>query len=232
MLDILEHVATRTGVTRAELADAIGLPKSSASVLINGLLERRYLAIDGGRRLVLGVRAFETGSAFLRQLSVRDLARPALDALVAEFGHTCHLAVLDGRDVVYLDKADPARGAVQLVTSIGARLPAARTAVGKAQLAFLPEDEVQALFAGEPAAVVRLQAERAEVRAAGYALDRGETVGGVVCVAAPVLDHRGRPLAAIGMTYLDASAEARDAEIGPRVAAVAAELSGRIGAHA
>ena len=114
------------------------------------------------------------------------------------------------------------RGAVQLVTSVGARLPAASTAVGKALLAFAPEAEWPAALA----------AELASVRTQGYAVDRGETVAGVTCVAAPILDHGRRPLAALGITYLDARTPELERVAGPRLAAVAAELSGRSGAAA
>jgi DNA-binding IclR family transcriptional regulator len=230
VLDILELVAgSREGLSRSEISEHLGIPKSSASVLLRSLVARRYLhATADGKRLTVGVRAFETGSGFLRQVSLRDLARPPMDELVAEFAHTCHLAVPDGRDVVYLDKVDPPRSAVQLVTSVGARLPAANTAVGRAQLAFLEDAELELRYS-EPTrddrALDQLRALRDTIRERGWANERGETTPGIGCVAAPIFDHNGRPIGAIGATYLEATAIGFELLAGPRLRVAALEIS-------
>ena len=234
VLDILELVAaTPDGMMRGEIADALTIPKSSASILLRSLLARGYLQPSrDGRRLAIGVRAFETGSGFLRQMSLRDLARAAMDELVREFGHTCHLAVLAGRDVVYLDKVDPPRAAVTLVTSVGARLPAAATAVGLAQLAFLDDRELDARYGespADPAVLARIRASREAIRRRGWASERGETTPGVGCVAAPVFDHAGRPIGAVGATYLEATARGFELAGGPRIRDAAIEISRRSG---
>jgi DNA-binding IclR family transcriptional regulator len=230
VLDILELVAgSREGLSRSEIAEHLSIPKSSASVLLRSLVARRYLhATADGKRLTVGVRAFETGSGFLRQVSLRDLARPVMDGLVAEFACTCHLAVLDGRDVVYLDKVDPPRSAVQLVTSVGARLVAASTAVGRAQLAFLDDAELEARYS-EPTrdegVLDQLRARRDTIRAHGWASECGETTPGIGCVAAPIFDHEGRPIGAIGATYLEAIATGFELHAGPRLRAAALGIS-------
>ena len=230
VLDILELVAATTdGLTRSEITARLGLPKSSASVLVRSLLDRGYLRESGdGRRLTIGVRAFETGSGFLRHVSLRDIARTAMDELVREFGHTCHLAVLSGRDVVYLDKVDPPHAAVVLVTSVGARLPAANTAVGLAQLAFLDDEELEQRFGALPrdeAALERVRGSRALIRERGWAGERGPTTPGVGCVAAPIFDHSGRPIGAVGATYLEATARGFEPAWGPRLREAALEIS-------
>ena len=88
VLDVLELVAgTTDGLSRNGIARHLGIPKSSASVLLRGLVDRQYLhETADGKRLTIGVRAFETGSGFLRQTSLLDLARPAMNELVAELG--------------------------------------------------------------------------------------------------------------------------------------------------
>jgi IclR family transcriptional regulator, KDG regulon repressor len=230
VLDILEFVAgTREGHTRSQIAASLGIPKSSASALLRSLVMRGYLhETADGRRLTIGVRAFETGSGFLRQVSLREIARPLMDELVAEFAHTCHLAVLDDRDVVYLDKVDPPRSAVQLVTSIGTRLPAANTAVGRAQLAFVDDSELEARFSQptrDDVALDKLRGVRDEVRARGWASEHGETTPGIGCVAAPIFDYSGRPIGAIGATYLEATALGFELEAGPRLRVAGLEIS-------
>jgi DNA-binding IclR family transcriptional regulator len=227
VLDILELVAaTPSGMSRSAIASGLRIPKSSASALLRTLVARGYLHGSAERgRLTIGVRAFETGSGFLRQISLHDLARPAMDRLVGEFEHTCHLAVLDGSDVVYLDKVDPPRSAVQLVTSVGARLPAATTAVGRAQLAFLDDDELEERYADADDTLAAIRSCRDLVRERGWASESGETTPGVGCVAAPIFDHAGRPVGAIGATYLEATADGFASTAGPRLREAALEIS-------
>jgi IclR family transcriptional regulator, KDG regulon repressor len=229
VLDILEFVAARSsGLSRAEIAGTLGIPKSSASILLRTLVDRHYLRQDPvTQRLELGVRAFETGQSFLRQVQVRDTARPALDALVREFGHTCHLAVIDGRDVVYLDKVDPPQAAVQLVTFIGSRLAAVHTAVGRAQLAHLSDEDLELRFdaVSDTDALTAIRASRGDIRRRGWASENGETTPGICCVAAAILSHSGAPAAAIGITYLDAASADFEEAAGARLRDAAHDIS-------
>jgi len=233
-LDILELVArSPDGLSRSAITTKLGLPSSSASILLRSLVERGYLqAGSDSRRLMIGVRAFETGTGFLRQMSLRDTARAEMDELVRALDQTCHLAVLAGRDVVYLDKVDPPQAAVQLVTSVGARLPAASTAVGLVQLAFLDERDLEGRYGRTPRdddAIERIQASRQLIRRRGWASERGQTTPGIGCVAAAIFDHTGAPIGAVGATYLEATAPDFDLASGPRLRETAMEISRRSG---
>ena len=184
VLDILELVAASPdGMSRSAITVKLGLPSSSASILLRSLVERGYLQTGAdGRRLMIGVRAFETGTGFLRQMSLRDTARAEMDELVRALNQTCHLAVLAGRDVVYLDKVDPPHAVVQLVTAVGARLPAASTAVGLVQLAFLDDRDLEASLGNRRATTrhrPKIHAGRQLIRRRGWASERGETTPGV-----------------------------------------------------
>ena len=97
------------------------------------------------RRYGLGVSAFEIGSAYSRQVPLARLARPLLARLVDAVGHSAHLAVLHGREVLYVVE-QRAPGRPPLVTDVGVRLPAQLTASGRALLADLPGPQVRALF--------------------------------------------------------------------------------------
>jgi DNA-binding IclR family transcriptional regulator len=165
-------------------------------------------------------------------MSLRDITRAAMDDLVRDLGQTCHLAVLAGRDVVYLDKVDPPHALVQLVTSVGARLPAASTAVGLVQLAFLDDRDLEARYGSEPRdddAIERIHASRQLIRRRGWASERGQTTPGVGCVAAAIFDHTGVPIGAVGATYLEATAHGFDLASGPRLRETALEISRRSG---
>ena len=133
---------------------------------------------------------------------------PLLVKLTQTMGVTSHYAVLDATDAVYLCKEDPPKLGVQLASSIGARLPAHVTAVGKACLAWLPDEAVaEHVELSVTSARTRkhrleeLAKELEQVRELGFSKDDGETAAGIRCVAAPVFALSG-PCGAIGVSYL------------------------------
>jgi DNA-binding IclR family transcriptional regulator len=171
----------------ADIARSLALPKSSALSLLRALAAAEFAALDEAGRYHLGVRSFEVGAAYLRTMTPVRAVEPELQLLTEGLGATSHFAVLEGHEVVYLAKHDPPDTGLKLASSLGARLPAASTAVGKAQLAWRP-----------PLAVAD---ELARVRALGYAVDDGLTAAGIRCVAAPVFDAQGC-CGAIGVSLL------------------------------
>lgn len=157
---------------------------------------------DGEYRLGLGV--FEIGSLVAHHDRLVDLARPLMRGLSAQ-RFTTHLAVLDGDDVVYLEKLDgPAADA--LPSRVGGRLPAHCTGVGKTLLAHLSselqEEYLSKKLTRRTASTLSdahaLRTELDRIRSNGFAMDHGEAVSGVACVAAPVFEH-GRARAAISI---------------------------------
>jgi DNA-binding IclR family transcriptional regulator len=211
-LRVLTFLATQPGpVPLQRIADAVGIPRSSAYHLVNAMIAEGYVAhLADERRYGLGVAAFEIGSAYLRHDPLERLARQLLVQLVADVGQTAHLGVLHGRELVYLLKEQPAHPA-SIVTDVGVRLPAALTASGRALLAALPAAQVRALFPGPDAFVDRtghgprrptelrrlLTAERRQ----GYAYEDGHITDGFASVATASFDHTGRPVAAISVTF-------------------------------
>ena len=226
-LRLLDRVAQGPGpLTLSDLARELGLPKSSAHSLLRALLGAGFLEGDARGGYRVGLHAFEIGAAYLRGMDPVTAARPDLVRLRDELGMTAHFAVLDGRDAVYLAKEDPAALGPSLASALGARLPAAATAVGKAQLAHRPEGplgDAESDFAGG-----RLDRELEEARRRGFAVDAGETKPGIGCVAAPVFDADGRCCGAIGVSYLVAGGPAAGA-LGPQVVAAARRTSARLG---
>ena len=139
------------------------------------------------RRYGLGVTAFEVGSAYTHQDALARLARPLLARLVDAIGQSAHLAVLHGREVLYVVE-ERATGRPSLVTDVGVRLPAQLAASGRAMLAALPAAQVRALFPDRGAFVLRhaagpdspsaLRRLLVDVRARGYATEDGEITPG------------------------------------------------------
>ena len=260
-LRLLQYLASQRGpVAASTLASALGLPRSTVYRLL-GVLEQHGFVLHFAelQRYGIGLAAFELSSGFSRQEPLSRLGRPLLAALVDEVGESAHLAVLHGRDVIYLvEERAPRRPS--LVTDVGVRLPSHLTASGRALLAALPAAQVRALFPGPEAFAARLGVEeptpgsipggspvdawtyarlrRLLTRAhqQGFAQENGDVTEGLASVAVAVLDHAGWPAAAIAVTFAHAGGPAQSehdrAEQAERLVAQSAVLAARIGPYA
>jgi DNA-binding IclR family transcriptional regulator len=238
---VLQALARAPGpVPAAALARDLALPRSTVYALLTELCTAGFVVhLPEERRYGLGVSAFEIGSAYMRQEPLARLARPVLARLVEVVGHSAHLAVLHGREVLYVVE-ERAPGRARLVTDVGVRLPAQLTASGRAVLAGLSAAQLRALFPDEAAFVERhgagprspaeLRRLLAQVRAAGYAGEDGEVTPGLASVAAAVHDHTGRPVAGAAVTFpAEEVDEPARRQLARRVSAAAGELTRRIG---
>jgi DNA-binding IclR family transcriptional regulator len=198
-------------VPASAIARDLDLPRSSVYHLLAVLCDQGFAVhLAQERRYGLGVAAFELGSAYTRQAPLQRLARQLLVHLVDATRHNAHLAVLHGRDVLYLIE-ERAPGRPPLVTDVGVRLPSQLTASGLAMLASLPPQQVLALFPSRDSFVQRhgvgpttlpsLRVELSRVRRDGFALESGTVTPDFASVAAPVLDPSGHPVAGIAVTY-------------------------------
>lgn len=177
-------------LTLAQIVRRTGLPRSSAHRMLERLVQLRWLR-RSGRDYELGMRLVELGSLAVHQDRLVRAAAPLLGELHRATGLVVHLAVLDGRDVVYLDKIGD-RLINAIPSRVGGRQPAHCTAVGKAILAYREPDVEVDLHAGKTkysiSTTSSLTAELAKVRAHGVAIDREESLLGFGCVAAPIGD--------------------------------------------
>jgi IclR family KDG regulon transcriptional repressor len=209
-LDILELFLDHPPLSAREIAEGLGLPRTTVHELLVTLVARSYLIAVPGQpaRFRLGMPVFQLGAAFAGQL---DLVREAQDVardVAAACHEAVHVAVLDGTDVIYLVKVDSTHP-VRMVSAVGRRLPAHCTAVGKALLSGLDPADVDARLPGgdlpgmTPDSITdvdRLRAELDRVRAGGVAIDDGESDSAVRCVGAPVRDHTGTIVAAMSVS--------------------------------
>ena len=155
-LQVLKYLATQPDPVPLErIIRAVGLPRSTAYHLVNAMIEEGFvLHVEDEHRYGLGVAAFEVGTGYSRQEPLQRIARRSLAALADRVGQSAHLAVLHGRDVLYVVE-ERAAGRPPLVTDVGVRLPAHLTASGRAILAALPSAQVRALFPDKEAFVDR-----------------------------------------------------------------------------
>jgi DNA-binding IclR family transcriptional regulator len=228
-LRVLRYLASQPEpVPLDRIAGACGLPRSTAYHLVTAMIEEGFVVhLADEHRFGLGVAAFEVGSGFSRQEPLQRISRRVLADLVDRTGQSAHLAVLHGRDVLYVVE-ERAPGRPPLVTDVGVRLPAHLTASGRAILSALPAAQVRALYPDTDAFVDRhgtgprtlsaLRSVLSETRRRGHATEEGEVTPGFASVAAPVLDHIGHPVAGVAVTfadgYADGHAEDRTAEPG------------------
>ena len=240
-LSVLRLLARHTEpVPASAIARDLGLPRSSVYHLLAVLRDQGFVVhLPEERRYGLGVAAFELGSAYTRQAPLQRMARQSLVRLVDATRHNAHLAVLHGRDVLYVIE-ERAPGRPPLVTDVGVRLPSQLTASGLAMLASLPPQQVRALFPSRDAFVQRhglgpttlpgLRALLSRVRQDGFAVEDGTVTPEFASVAAPVLDHVGHPVAGIAVTYpaVEVGAYQRQAIV-DHVIRTARELTRRIG---
>lgn len=175
-------------LTLAQIVRRTGLPRSSAHRMLERLVQLRWLR-RSGRDYELGMRLVELGSLAVHQDRLVRAAGPLLGELHRATGLVAHLAVLDGSDVVYLDKVGD-RMADAIPTRVGGRQPAHCTAVGKAILAYCADNAHVDLQVRKTKYSVstssQLAAELAKVRAHGVAFEREESLLGFGCVAAPI----------------------------------------------
>jgi len=201
--------ASREQPTLAQLAEMVQLNKSTAHRLLMILESYRIVARNPQTgQYHLGLRLFELGTIAIASFNIRERARRYLERVVYEVDETVHLCVLDAGEVLYLDKIEPSRS-VRMASRIGRRNPAHCTAVGKAMLAYLPGQDVddilrhhglQRFTPNTITTPVELKAELNTVLERGYSIDNEEVEEGVRCLGAAVLDHSGRPLAAISVS--------------------------------
>jgi DNA-binding IclR family transcriptional regulator len=158
-------------------------------------------------RYRIGLAALKLGSIVMKSFRLRDFASPYLRKLSELTGETVHLVVRSGTKVVYIDKVESPKR-IRMHSEIGMRNPIYCTGVGKSLLAFSPPalvDEVAAegLHPFTPRTITtkeRLLEELARIRKQGYAIDDEEHEPDVFCVAAPVFNHLGEPIASISIT--------------------------------
>ena len=238
-LRILSHLATQRGpVAAVTLATALNLPRSTVYHLLGVLQNRGFVVhLPEARRYGLGVAAFELSGGFARQQPLSRLGHPLLADLVDRVGESAHLAVMHGRDVLYIvEERAPRRP--HLVTDVGVRLPAHLTASGRAMLAALPKEQVRALFPDAASFVDRtgsgptryreLRTLLDTVSSEGFATEDGEVTEGLASVAVVVSDHVGWPAASIAVTF-PSDTHSERATLVAEVSAAASELSRRIG---
>lgn len=201
--------AAEPELLQSEVGRRAGLDNATAFRMLNTLVALGYVAkVPGTRRFCLTLKPLELGFNAIAHTSLRDLARPVLRSLVGEVNEAASLGVLDGADIVYIERAQAGLIRMGVDIRIGSRIPATASAIGQALLAFLPEAELDAVLASScferlapdvPGSPGELQARLVRVRREGTALSDWASINGLRVLAAPVLDRNGLAMAALSV---------------------------------
>jgi len=228
----------------SELARGVGLSRSTAHRYIATLASLGYLQQDPStRKYRLGPRVLDLGFSAINSMDLREVAAPHLQALSDETGHTVNMAVLDGPDIVYIERCRTARQGqreIDLNLHVGSRLPAYCTSLGKVLLANLADDklretlkQVQFTQRGPNTLTAReeLLRELERVRASDLAVNNEELAYGLRSIAVPVWGSGGKVVAAINVAVHRSAGSIEELadRLSPSLRHAAAEISARLG---
>jgi IclR family transcriptional regulator, KDG regulon repressor len=210
ILEILGHYPG--GLSLGELSEKVELPKGTTHRLLTSMAYFDFIRQDlATKHYQLGFKLVELGNHLLNHIDLRKEARPYLISLSDDVQETVHLVVLDHNKALYIDKVDlhSRLGGLQMVSSLGSRIPLHCSAVGKVLLAYMPETDAETIIQDvssdrrthntitDP---FELRQHLEMIRAKGYAIDDEENEEGVRCVAAPIRNEIGEVVAAMSVS--------------------------------
>lgn len=200
---------TMPDMTLSEIAAKADLDPGTAHRIIKTLVMLGYLKqVPGAKRYFLGLKVLDIGFNALARLDLRDSARPILRSLVGQVSEAASVGVLDGPDVVYIERVQANLARLGVSVRVGTRIPAYCTAIGHSILAHIPLDRcIEILNLRErikltprtPVTIPDIEERLMRVRTRGYALSDQETVNGLRVLAAPILDADGHPFGAVSV---------------------------------
>ncbi len=207
--------ADSPALTVSEVARRAGLPIGTAHRIVNDLVEVGYLERAAGKRVRVGVRLWELGSRGSRTLGLRQAALPFMEDLHSVVGHHTQLAVLDGKDALFVERLSARSGSANIIRVAG-RLPAHACSSGLVLLAHAPAEVQDELLAAPRQRFTRrtvtdpaeLRGLLADIRRQGFVIADGHMTDGATGVAVPVRDGRGMVVAALNIVVPSAEGRA------------------------
>lgn len=207
ILECFNGSRTELGIT--EIATCMDLGKSTVYGLVNTLLTAGYLEQNNeNKRYRLGLKLFELGSLVQNRMDIREIAKPFLKQLSEQFDLTVHMGLYRDGEVVYIDKMDTPNTRI-IYSQVGKRAPMYCTGIGKAVFAFMSNEDISYLLKRQDRRALtnytlieekKILDELEIVRNQGFAIDNEEVELGLRCIAVPVFDYKGQPIAAISMS--------------------------------
>ena len=206
---IIEELDRFGELSIGEISQALSMDKTTVHRLINTIKEAGYIVQNPcNRKYSNSIKIFTIGTRIIERTGLKEIARPYLETIGEQTKETINLSMHSGNDIVYVDKIE-SDSAIKVGIKIGTALPMYCTGMGKAILAFLPDENVNEIIGNtsfcrrtsntvswKEALLEQLEA----VRKNGYAKDAEEYVDGLISFAAPIFDYRNSPVAAISIS--------------------------------
>lgn len=241
-LALLELIAQEDGLTLTELAQRAGVPPSTAHRILSTLEAHNYVLHEEERGLwLIGVRAFEVGSSFLRNRKLAATGRAVMRELQQATGESVNLGIEDEDGIVFISQIE-SHQTLRAFHRPGSRGAIHASGIGKALLSTFTDDEVKRVlhktgleaFTDKTLVVPdRLFAELEVTRTRGWAIDDEERTPGMRCIAAPIYNEHGEAFAGLSISGPTVRvSDERIGELGPMVKRAAEEITKSIGGHA
>jgi DNA-binding IclR family transcriptional regulator len=202
----------RQSLTLTQLGEILGLPKATVFRLCATLLKYRFLLYeDGSKRYGLGPKLFELGTVFWSSLSLRRIALPHLMELQAVISKNVSLAILEGDEVLYIDRIQDKRSSSGFGSEVGWRRPPHYGVSGQVLIAFLPDREVDRLLEKSPLKSLtrksivnkrHFKEMLRSIREQGFVVEEGTVFDGITGIGAPIKDSMQNVVAALGVTFI------------------------------
>lgn len=240
VLDIIEYIVNSAKPpTFTAIQESLDIPKSSLSYLLQDLLAREYIHCDSAAKVYYpGLKLIQVSAACINNTDITKEIGLVTKKLSDELGETTHAGILEGRFVVYIAKCHGEKE-LSAVRTIGFKIPAHATGIGKVLLAALPETEVKRLLVGIEleqytqntiTSEELLLDELKKVANQGFAIDDQEIIPGGICIAAPIYDKEHKTIAALSVTIpVIRIASGSMGTLIEKVQAAAKTASGRLG---
>ena len=207
VLELFSLEKPEWGVT--EISKALNIYKSNVHNVLTTLAEKGFVIKDSKTdKYKLGIKFFELGSIVIKNMDLRKIAHPYIEELSKEFKETVHLGILDKGRVVSIEREESDTGLCSHI-EIGKRTPLHCTAVGKAIMSYLSENEINLIIKEKGLEKFTentitnkegLENELKKIREQGYAVDNIEHEEGVRCVAGPIRDYSGKVIASMSIS--------------------------------
>jgi len=207
ILELFSLEKPEWGIT--EISKALNIYKSNVHNVLTTLAEKGFVVKDSNtNKYKLGIKFFELGSIVIKNMDLRKIAHPYIEELSKEFNETVHLGVLDKGRVVSIEGEESDKSLCSHI-EIGKRTPLHCTAIGKAIMAYLSENEInftirekglEKFTENTITTKKELENEFKKIREQGFAVDNMEHEEGVQCVAGPIRDYTGKVIASMSIS--------------------------------
>ncbi len=198
-----------------QLSQLLGLPKATLLRLCSTLITYDFLGYDQAtKHYSLGLKLFELGGVVLSSFSFRKVASPYLVELQSKLGKTVFLGILEGDELVYIDKKENPRNPIRFGSQAGQHRPPHFGMLGQTLMAFMPDHEVDRLLQKSPLMPItkrsitnekQFKARLTTISDQGFAIDEGEAIDGISGVAAPIRNFTGKVVASLGVGFISSS---------------------------